>query len=116
MRVRFLAFSYRAVLTSRKPSRQTHFLHWGRLYKADEVQVSWHGMKQKLHPQDNLLNRPPIVPSDPEIQFVLELLDVICTPLLERIEQLLKSVRSWDNVSRNDFCRLGSATYILQYL
>jgi proteasome activator subunit 4 len=55
----------------------------------------------------HLLTIPyPLVPSDPEIEFVLQILDEVATPALIKIEQLLESVSSWDNADRNDFCRL----------
>lgn len=44
------------------------------------------------------------VPSVDEVTFVLEILDKIAGPALDRVELLLASPR-WDNVGRNDFCR-----------
>ncbi|KAK7468647.1 Proteasome activator BLM10 [Stygiomarasmius scandens] len=64
-----------------------HNLHWGKFYKADEVNIEWH------------------VPSNEEIAFVLEILDRVADPLLSKVETLLESTHSWDNAARNDFCR-----------
>lgn len=47
------------------------------------------------------------VPTDKEILFVLEIIDQVGRPALQAIETLVKSNRKWDNVSRNDFCRLA---------
>ncbi|KAI0702440.1 ARM repeat-containing protein [Cytidiella melzeri] len=66
---------------------KAHNLHWGRLYEADDVKIEWH------------------VPSAEEIDFVLEIMDKIAGPALDRIGQLLDSAGRWDNVARNDFCR-----------
>ena len=45
------------------------------------------------------------VPSNDEISFVLEILEHIVSPALDKIEALLTSAGSWDGVARNDFCR-----------
>ena len=45
------------------------------------------------------------VPSKDEIAFIIELLDTVASPLLDKIEHLLESAGHWDNVARNDFCR-----------
>jgi proteasome activator subunit 4 len=45
------------------------------------------------------------VPSEDEISFVLEILDDIAAPILDKVEALLESTATWDNVARNDFCR-----------
>ncbi|KAL6304169.1 ARM repeat-containing protein [Sparassis latifolia] len=66
---------------------QNHNLHWGRFYDPEEVKIEWH------------------VPSREEIDFVLEILDRIASPALDKIENLLKTAGKWDNVARNDFCR-----------
>ncbi|KAF5384731.1 hypothetical protein D9757_006213 [Collybiopsis confluens] len=68
-----------------------HNLHWGKFCNAQNVQVDWH------------------VPSDPEIDFVLQILDEVATPTMLKIEQLLERVSSWDNADRNDFCRFIQA-------
>ncbi|TCD70651.1 hypothetical protein EIP91_002372 [Steccherinum ochraceum] len=66
---------------------RSHNLHWGRLFKPEDVNIEWH------------------TPSKEEIDFVLEILDGIAAPLLTKIEGLLEDVSKWDSVARNDFCR-----------
>ncbi|KAF8898414.1 hypothetical protein BD779DRAFT_1607229 [Infundibulicybe gibba] len=66
---------------------QDHNLHWGRLYDPQDVVIEWH------------------VPSPGEIDFVLEILDQIAKPALDKLEALSKLTSSWDNANRNDFCR-----------
>ncbi|KAF8922284.1 armadillo-type protein [Mucidula mucida] len=70
-----------------KEFEQDHNLHWGRLYTAQDVTVEWH------------------VPSDSEIAFVLEILDELHTPLLNKVEELVTRTESWNSSDRNDFCR-----------
>lgn len=64
-----------------------HNLHWGRLYYPEDVTIEWH------------------VPSKEEIAFVLEILDKVLGPALDKVESLLQTTSKWDNVDRNDFCR-----------
>ena len=45
------------------------------------------------------------VPSDEEISFILEILNSIVSPALDKLEVLLPTASSWDGVARNDFCR-----------
>ena len=45
------------------------------------------------------------VPSNDEISFVLDILNHIVSPALDKLEALLPSASSWDGVARNDFCR-----------
>lgn len=45
------------------------------------------------------------VPTAEEVDFVLEILDRIAAPALDKIELLLESAGHWDSVTRNDFCR-----------
>lgn len=45
------------------------------------------------------------VPSDEEISFILEILNSIVSPALDKLEALLTTASSWDGVARNDFCR-----------
>ncbi|KAF9459432.1 hypothetical protein BDZ94DRAFT_1312356 [Collybia nuda] len=66
---------------------QDHNLQWGLLYEPEDVVIEWH------------------VPSSEEITFTLDILDKLCTPALDRVEALLENTATWDNVSRNDFCR-----------
>jgi proteasome activator subunit 4 len=68
-----------------------HIIHWGRLYEPTDVDVEWH------------------VPSEEEIAFVFEVLEKVATPALDKLESLLGDTESWDNVSRNDFCRYLNA-------
>ncbi|EJF66455.1 ARM repeat-containing protein [Dichomitus squalens LYAD-421 SS1] len=60
---------------------------WGKMYDADEAEVTWH------------------VPNHDEIEFVLEILDRIAAPALDKVEALLETAGKWDSVARNDFCR-----------
>ncbi|KAJ6501707.1 hypothetical protein C8R47DRAFT_1108448 [Mycena vitilis] len=64
-----------------------HNAQWGRFYEAKDVVVEWH------------------VPSEPEIAFVMDILDRIGKPALDKVEQLLETTTKWDNADRNDFCR-----------
>ncbi|KAE9410730.1 ARM repeat-containing protein [Gymnopus androsaceus JB14] len=69
-----------------------HNLHWGKFYKPKDVEVDWH------------------VPSDPEIEFVLQIIDEVAMPTLAKIEQLLERVSTWNSADRNDFCRFVQAS------
>ncbi|KAG6866845.1 hypothetical protein C0991_008781 [Blastosporella zonata] len=64
-----------------------HNIHWGRLYTPEDVVIEWH------------------VPTGDEIAFVLEILDNVFLPAMDKVETLLESTSRWDNVDRNDFCR-----------
>jgi len=64
-----------------------HNARWGQLYEAKDVKIEWH------------------VPSDAEIAFILQILDVIGGPTLDKIEALLADSENWGSVARNDFCR-----------
>ncbi|KAF9648519.1 ARM repeat-containing protein [Thelephora ganbajun] len=64
-----------------------HHLHWGRMYNAKDVKIEWH------------------VPSREEIDFILEVLNVVGNPVLDKIDQLLDNGNTWDSIARNDFCR-----------
>ncbi|KAJ3843176.1 hypothetical protein F5878DRAFT_605646 [Lentinula raphanica] len=66
---------------------QNHNLYWGKFYKKEEVEINWH------------------VPSEPEIDMVLQILDEVASPTLAKIEELLARISSWNNADRNDFCR-----------
>ncbi|KAJ7071512.1 hypothetical protein C8F01DRAFT_1110832 [Mycena amicta] len=61
--------------------------HWGRFYEGKDVVIEWH------------------VPSADEIDFVLEIIDRIGTPALDKVEELLATTATWDSAARNDFCR-----------
>lgn len=47
----------------------------------------------------------PIVPSGAEVAFVLDIIDKITVPALDKVEILLQTTSTWDSVARNDFCR-----------
>ncbi|KAJ7456643.1 hypothetical protein FB451DRAFT_1276697 [Mycena latifolia] len=64
-----------------------HNAQWGCFYEAKDVVVEWH------------------VPSDAEISFVIDVLDRIGKPALDKVEALLATTTKWDGVDRNDFCR-----------
>ncbi|EPQ60983.1 hypothetical protein GLOTRDRAFT_53630 [Gloeophyllum trabeum ATCC 11539] len=66
---------------------QDHNVHWGRLYQAKDVEIEWH------------------VPGDDEIKFILDIVDAIGEHALSKVEALLEPGATWDDVSRNDFCR-----------
>ncbi|KAF9015006.1 hypothetical protein BDQ17DRAFT_1418131 [Cyathus striatus] len=70
---------------------QNHYLSWGRLYEPQDVIVDWH------------------VPSPGEIAFVLELLERVMIPALEKVQSLLDNIAKWDSIARNDFCRYLNA-------
>ncbi|KAJ7129977.1 hypothetical protein C8R43DRAFT_1025251 [Mycena crocata] len=64
-----------------------HNTQWGRFYEAKDVVVEWH------------------VPSEGEISFVMDILDRIGKPALDKVEELLATTTKWDGADRNDFCR-----------
>ena len=45
------------------------------------------------------------VPSNEEVQFILDFLDRVAAPALDKVETLARSTENWDEVVRNDFCR-----------
>ncbi len=45
------------------------------------------------------------MPNQEEIEFVLDVLDKIAAPALDKVEALLETAGKWDSVARNDFCR-----------
>ncbi|KAG2063721.1 hypothetical protein BDR04DRAFT_1186400 [Suillus decipiens] len=53
----------------------SHNTQWGRLYKAKDVKVEWH------------------VPGTEEVQFILDILDCVATPALDKIEVLARSTQ-----------------------
>ncbi|GBE78103.1 hypothetical protein SCP_0109850 [Sparassis crispa] len=67
--------------------RMNHHLYWGKLYRPEDVKLSWH------------------VPSDDEIEFVLQIFREIIEPVLSTLEGLLKPGIAHDSKWRNDFCR-----------
>ncbi|CAL1696420.1 unnamed protein product [Somion occarium] len=64
-----------------------HHRYWGRLYKAEDVQISWH------------------VPNDAEIDFALQIFREVAEPALDSLEELLQPGHTRDSIWRNDFCR-----------
>jgi hypothetical protein len=50
------------------------------------------------------------VPSNEEISFILEILNNIVSPALDKLEALLPTASSWDGIARNDFCRCAEVT------
>jgi proteasome activator subunit 4 len=52
------------------------------------------------------------VPSNEEISFIIEILDHIVSPALDKLEALLPAASSWDGIARNDFCRYAQATVV----
>ncbi|KAF7339921.1 Membrane protein [Mycena venus] len=67
--------------------RRKHHLYWGKVYKADEVKVSWH------------------VPTVEEIDFTLRLFKELVEPTLNLLLELLKSGVTRNAVWSNEFCR-----------
>jgi proteasome activator subunit 4 len=59
----------------------------------------------RLCPLRSALTHRFVVPSDDEIALVLDVLDLVASPALDKLEKLLETAGSWDNVARNDFCR-----------
>ncbi|EPQ60969.1 hypothetical protein GLOTRDRAFT_135553 [Gloeophyllum trabeum ATCC 11539] len=67
--------------------RANHIRYWGKLYKPEEVKISWH------------------VPSAEEIDFALEIFKDLVEPTLDQLYRLLDKDVSRDAIWRNDFCR-----------
>lgn len=53
------------------------------------------------------------MPNHDEIEFVLEILDKVAAPALDKVEALLETAGKWDNVARNDFCRYVLSCFML---
>lgn len=66
--------------------QRKHYLHWGKLYKPEDVKITWH------------------VPNEEEIDLALQIFSELVEPCLEKLNQLL-SAEIRDAVWRNDFCR-----------
>lgn len=64
------------LLTYAVEFRVNHHQHWGKLYTAEEVEVSWH------------------VPTQEEIDFGLQIFKELVEPLMDRLEGLLKPGKS----------------------
>ncbi|KII93397.1 hypothetical protein PLICRDRAFT_694576 [Plicaturopsis crispa FD-325 SS-3] len=67
--------------------RWNHHKRWGKLYKPDEVKLTWH------------------VPNVEEIDFTLQIFKELIEPTLATLDALLDNRIARDAVWRNDFCR-----------
>ncbi|KZP32253.1 hypothetical protein FIBSPDRAFT_907345 [Athelia psychrophila] len=67
--------------------RAHHYKYWGKLYKPEEIKIAWH------------------VPNDAEIEFILQIFQVIVEPTLQLLYGLLDPDVPRDSIWRNDFCR-----------
>nr|GAT49743.1 membrane protein [Mycena chlorophos] len=67
--------------------RDTHYRHWGRVYKAEDVKISWH------------------VPNADEVDYTLQIFEEIVEPTLTILEKLLDPANARNAVWSNDFCR-----------
>ncbi|TDL28808.1 ARM repeat-containing protein [Rickenella mellea] len=70
-----------------KEFRASHHKHWGKLYRAEDVKMSWH------------------VPNVEELQFALDIFRDMIEPTIVMLEDLLKDGVSRDAIWRNDICR-----------
>ncbi|KAM6497955.1 hypothetical protein JOM56_005903 [Amanita muscaria] len=67
--------------------RKNHHRYWGKLYKPEEIKISWH------------------VPKEQEVNFALRVFRELIEPTLATLEGLLRTDLPRDAVWRNDFCR-----------
>ncbi|KAJ7225820.1 hypothetical protein GGX14DRAFT_422501 [Mycena pura] len=67
--------------------RRNHYLHWGKVYKAEEVRISWH------------------IPSAEEVDFAIRIFKEVVEPALDVLSHLLESGVTRNAVWSNDFCR-----------
>ncbi|KDQ54765.1 hypothetical protein JAAARDRAFT_71570 [Jaapia argillacea MUCL 33604] len=67
--------------------RRNHHRYWGKLYRPEEVKISWH------------------VPNDEEIRFALQIFKDIVEPTMDELDKLLTEGVVRDATWRNDFCR-----------
>ncbi|KAH7104159.1 hypothetical protein BKA62DRAFT_635182 [Auriculariales sp. MPI-PUGE-AT-0066] len=68
--------------------QSSHHLHWGKLYKREDVKVSWH------------------VPNEEEINFAIYTLEDVVGSALTSLESLLGTITTTaPTIWRNDFCR-----------
>ncbi|EMD41658.1 hypothetical protein CERSUDRAFT_110231 [Gelatoporia subvermispora B] len=67
--------------------QRNHHKYWGKLYKPEEVKLSWH------------------VPNDDEIDFALEIFREAIEPTLNQLDGLIGPGVVRDAIWRNDFCR-----------
>ncbi|KAK7691508.1 hypothetical protein QCA50_004907 [Cerrena zonata] len=70
-----------------KDFQASHYLHWGCLYKLEDVKISWH------------------IPQAAEIDFALELFRNIVEPAMNTLKGLIRQGDLNDTIWRNDFCR-----------
>lgn len=66
--------------------QRKHYLYWGKLYKPEDVKITWH------------------VPTIEEIDLALQIFRELIEPCLEALNKLLDA-ETRDAVWRNDFCR-----------
>lgn len=73
--------------------QKRHHEHWGRLYEVKDVNIDWH------------------LPSEDEINWVVELLREVVEPALNIVQGLLESddIQGQSAVWTNDFCRVSTA-------
>lgn len=83
---------------------QDHNAQWGRFYEAKDVVVEWHGTFSAITFWAESLTFLA-VPSADEISFVMDILNRIGKPALDKVEALLATTTKWDGADRNDFCR-----------
>ncbi|KAH9921997.1 uncharacterized protein BXZ73DRAFT_91690 [Epithele typhae] len=67
--------------------KSNHHKYWGKLYKPEDVRLTWH------------------VPNAEEVDFVLRIFREFIEPILDTLHKLLESGVVRDGVWRNDFCR-----------
>ncbi|KZP00936.1 ARM repeat-containing protein [Calocera viscosa TUFC12733] len=67
-----------------------HNKYWGKMYLAEEVKIAWH------------------VPSVEETAFVIDVLERLIKPFMEKLDALLAEDATRDSVWRNDFVRFTS--------
>ncbi|KAF7306649.1 Membrane protein [Mycena indigotica] len=67
--------------------RKNHHLYWGKVYKVEDVKISWH------------------VPNAKEIDCALRMFKRVVEPTLDTLEQLLNPDTVRNAIWSNDFCR-----------
>ncbi|KAI9066676.1 hypothetical protein FKP32DRAFT_1589371 [Trametes sanguinea] len=67
--------------------RTNHHKYWGKLYRPEDVKLTWH------------------VPNAEEIDFVLRIFREVIEPVLDKLHGLLEPGITRDEIWRNDFCR-----------
>lgn len=84
---------------------KAHSTQWGQLVEPKDVKIEWHGKLTLPCQLFQKLTWNTSVPNAEEVDFVLQILDRIASPTLDKVEALVNSSDRWDSVSRNDFCR-----------